>query len=1376
MTDFVHLHLHTEYSLLDGAVKCGELMDHCKKNGIKAVAITDHGNMYATLKFAEEAKKTGIKYIIGCEFYCCKDISQKTNEFEHLILLAKNKKGYKNLVQLDSIAFTDGFYYKPRIDYKLLKEHSEGLICLSACLAGRIPRLLAKGDYDGAKNFALELQRIFGEDFYIEIQDHGIPEQKMTNPMLVQIAEEIGAEIVATNDVHYLHQEDWEMQDILLCIQTKKTLDDPKRMKFSTQEFYLKTGDQMAELFPQWPQAIANTLVIADKVEEEVFPLDAKGYPIRDMSLIPMYTTLDPDNPETEESIAAKRKDQTPLRRFLTEKESEGLSIREYFRILEDLTSYFGVDDTKNSKRYVEMLTEMYGYFDVELSDSCSAEEVACAFERKYAALERVFIEDKTDEIEHYLSKFRSFPDLIRSGFAKDIPYAIKRFAEFSKYVKDNVSLAELFVIEPTDPETFDSKNYLKKLSCKGLLRRYTEITETITKRAKYELGIICGMGYADYYLIVWDYINWSKDHGIPIGPGRGSGVSSIVAYAIGITDVEPLQYNLLFERFLNPDRVSMPDFDVDFCTDRRQESIEYVRRKYGSAKVAQIVTFGTMASKGAIKDTGRVMRVPYSETDKVAKLMDGKSSIRDLLGFNIEKLEQKIEAEQDEDKKSELIKKLEETKAKRNQEFIDVYNSDDQLHKVIDMAMRIEGMPRQTSMHAAGVVICQQVIADNVPLSRNGEDEITGEPIVTTQFNMKEIEALGMLKMDFLALTTLTDIKKTCDYIKENYNVLIDFDKIGYEDESTYALISEGETDGVFQLEQGGMKKFMKDLKPDRLEDLIAGISLYRPGPMKDIPRYCENKNHPEKITYDTPLLEHILNVTYGVPIYQEQVMNIFQDLAGFSLGQADLVRRAMGKKDKKTLMAQKDKFIEGDAKDGGNIKGCIANGVPKEVAAKIFENMESFASYAFNKSHAAAYAVISYQTAYLKCHYIKEFLAGLLNNRITKSDEIVKYTLFAKREGIKILPPDVNRSYAEFKVELGPSGKNGKEDGGIRFGLCGLVGVGRAAIDGVVEERKKGAFQTFEDVLTRCTKYVNKRVVEGLIYGGAFDCFGYRRSQLIAVYDDAMNKIAAIDKQRESAQLSFFGDFIEEKPIELKYPDIPEFELNEKLSKEKSVLGVYISGHPFEKYKDDFKDMTFNCGYLQDYQEEETDDGEVVRTYDNVKDGQTVTMGGIISAYKKMTTKAGAYMAFVTVEDMYGTVECVAFPKVYEKIKHFMANDTIVTLKGKIDISAGKAPSLILDSMQEYVKGSQQNQKSQPEVPEPQKQAVLWLNASSLDELDLEDLIATVNEYKKGDTIVKIVVNKAVVFKAFIQLDRKFEALIKPYFSNEKDIVLKK
>ena len=847
MTDFVHLHLHTEYSLLDGACKIDNLIDYCKNNGVDTVCITDHGNMYGTLHFAEKAAIAGLKYIIGCEFYLTKDMyKHEGNTAEHLILLAKNKAGYKNLVQLDSMAFVDGFYYKAKIDYNVLREHSEGVICLSACLAGGIPRRLLNGDYEGAREMALNLKDIFGEDFYIEIQDHGIPEERRVLPLLVKLADEIGVEIVATNDVHYLKKEDAEMHDVLLCIQTKKTLDDPKRMKFDTDEFYFKSGDEMAALFPNLPKAISNTRVIADKVVEPAFNLDKKGYPIRDMTLIPGYTPPDGSTPE----------------------------------------------------------------------------------------------------------------------------------------------------------------QYLRKLTDEGLVRRYGTVTKRERDRADYELDVICRMGYAEYYLIVWDFINWSKENGIPVGPGRGSGVSSIVAYSIGITDVEPLQYDLLFERFLNPDRVSMPDFDIDFCTDRREETIEYVRQKYHPENVCQIVTFGTMAAKNAIKDVGRVMRVPYSETDRLTKIMDGKTSIGDLLGRRIQSTEKKMNAESDPDKKEEIRGKLNELKSARNAEFCEIYETDQTLKRVIDMALQLEGMPRQTGMHAAGVVICRKKIADNVPLSRNGED-------ITTQFVAKEIEALGMLKMDFLALVTLTDIKKCVDYIKEDTGFVVDFTKIGYTDAGAYGLISDGDTDGVFQLEQGGMKRFMKTLKPDTLEDLIAGISLYRPGPMKFIDSFCKRKHGEEPITYDCPEEEKILKVTYGIPVYQEQVMQIFQFLAGFSLGEADLVRRAMGKKDKKTLMAQKEKFINGGISDtnGSKIVGCVNNGISADVAAKIFANMEGFASYAFNKSHAAAYATLAYQTAWLKRYYCKEFICALLNNRLNKIDEITKYVLYIKEKGMKLFHPDINK-----------------------------------------------------------------------------------------------------------------------------------------------------------------------------------------------------------------------------------------------------------------------------------------------------------------------------------------------------------------------------
>ena len=1158
MTDFVHLHLHTEYSLLDGACKIDNLIEHCKANGIDTVCMTDHGNMYGTLQLAEKATMAGLKYIIGCEFYVTGDMHDKSsNTAEHLILLAKNRKGYINLVQLDSMAFVDGFYYKPKIDYKVLKEHSEGVICLSACLAGGIPRRLLAGDYEGAKELALYFKDIFKEDFYIEIQDHGLEEEKRILPLLIKLANEIGVELVATNDVHYLSKDDAEMQDVLMCIQMKKQLDDPKRMKFSTNEFYFKSGDEMAELFKNVPQAISNTRVIAEKVTP-AFKLDKKGIPKKDNTLIPTYTP----------------------------------------------------------------------------PDGSTAEE------------------------------------------------------------------------------------YLRKLTSEGLVKRYGTPTKRELDRAEYELGIICGMGYADYYLVVWDFINWSKENGIPVGPGRGSGVSSIVAYSIGITDVEPLQYDLLFERFLNPDRVSMPDFDIDFCTDRREETIEYVRRKYGKENVCQIVTFGTMAAKNSIKDVGRVMRVPYAETDRLTKIMDGKTSIGDLLGRRIDGAKKKFDAETDEDKKSELESKLNELRAARNAEFCEIYETDNTLKRVIDMALKIEGMPRQTGIHAAGVVICQKRIADNIPLSRNGED-------ITTQYVAKEIESLGMLKMDFLALVTLTDIKKCLDYIRENYNKEIDFNEIGYEDSGAYALISDGDTDGVFQLEAGGMKRFMKTLKPDRLEDLIAGVSLYRPGPMKFIDSFCNRKHGLENISYDCAAEEQILKVTYGIPVYQEQVMQIFQYLAGFSLGEADLVRRAMGKKDKKTLMAQKEKFIHGGVSDinGSEIVGCVKNGISERVANKIFADMEGFASYAFNKSHAAAYAVLAYQTAWLKRYYCKEFICALLNNRLNKIDEITKYVIYLKEKGYKVLPPDINKSKTVFTVE----------NDGVRFGLSALKGAGQAVIDSIIEERvKNGDFKSFPDFISRCIDGLNSRLVEGLIFAGAFDDMGVSRSQLAQVYEQLCSRAKAISKQKNSAQMSLFGDIIEEEKLEVTYPNVPEYELNEKLSKEKQVLGVYVSGHPFEKYMNAFPDCTFDCSAFDDYVEDE--DG--TRTYNRISDGMHITMAGIISSYRRTTTKrTGNYMAFISVEDVYGSLDCVCFPAIYEKYKSEIANDKIVKVKGKLDVDAEKGISLIVDEIIPL-----ETEKNKSAGAKSEKRPVLWLNAKNLDDAAFDEFVNMLSNYE-GETICKIV-----------------------------------
>ncbi len=1184
MTDFVHLHLHTEYSLLDGAAKVDDLVDHLVKNNINACAVTDHGNMYASLYFAEECVKKGIKYIIGCELYATDDHRDKRSgtKTEHIVLLAKNKTGYRNIVKLDSLSYIDGFYGKPRISYEYIKQHHEGVICLSACLAGRMPRLLMEGDYEGAKKWAQEMKDVFGEDFYIELQDHNIAEEKEIIPDLIKIARELDIQLVATNDVHYIEKSDWEMHDILLCIQTKKTLADPKRMKFDTQEFYMKSGDEMLELFHYVPEAISNTRVIADKIEEPVFDLTPKGDPIRDTSLIPLYKPVDGSS----------------------------------------------------------------------------------------------------------------------------------------------------------------SPDYLTRLTWEGLPKRYPEITDTIKERAEYELGIIISMGFADYFLIVWDYINWSRLNGIPVGPGRGSGVGSIVAYSIGITDVDPLKYDLIFERFLNPDRVSMPDFDVDFCTKRRHETISYVREKYHPENVAQIVTFGTLASRAVIKDVGRVMGVPYSETDKVAKLMDGKSTIGELLGLKIPKLEKQLaDPALSEEKRTETQKKLSEQKQKKNSEFIEVYETNAELRRVIDMGLKLEGMPKNTSEHAAGVVICNKVLADNVPLARNGG----AEGNIVTQFDMKEVEAVGMLKMDFLALTTLTDIQNTLEYIKEGKGEEVDFDKIGVDVPEAYQLISSGDTDAVFQLEQGGMKKFMKDLQPSCLEDLIAGISLYRPGPMDFIPTYIHNKHNPADIVYDTPFLEPILKNSYGVIVYQEQVMQIFQQLAGYTYGQADLVRRAMAKKKKKELMEQKDKFIYGAPDEG--ITGCVSKGIPAEVAEKIFGDMESFASYAFNKSHAAAYAVVAYRTAYLKHFYLKEFLAGILNDRIDKIDEVSKYIMYMKEKNIDVLPPDINKSKDIFWVE----------GNGLRIGLGALRGVGQDAIAAVIQERNEhGLFRDFADFVSRCCKYVNKRIVESLIYAGAFDCFGYSRAQFAAVYEEVLSRVNGMEKQKSGAQISLFGDIIEEQAIEIKYPNIPEYEMMEKLSKEKSVLGVYVSGHPFEKFLPYFKDKTFNCAMLNDYTEEEE---EGVKQYNSIADGQQITMGGMIGAYKKLKTRSGSFMAFVTVEDLYGSIECVCFPKVYDKIRSFLEADKVVSLSGKISIEEEKAPVIIVDKMTEFsLDEPQQTAPSAPEsgdyVASPQsarpiaqpmkgrKDKKLWLNVSALEEADLEELLETLSYYE-GDTEVYFVQN---------------------------------
>ncbi|MBO7187702.1 MAG: DNA polymerase III subunit alpha [Clostridia bacterium] len=1078
MSDFVHLHLHTEYSLLDGATRIDKLFPALKEKGMDTVAITDHGNMFGSLYFAEEAKKAGIKYIIGCEMYVCDDYTVKAGKpnYDHLILLCKNKKGYKNLVKLDSIAYVDGFHYKPRIDYKTLEKYSEGLICLSGCLAGRVSKRLVQNDYEGALETALYLKRIYGDDFYLEIQDHGIEEQIRINPYLVKLSKETGIPLVATNDVHYMERDDAEMQDVVMCISMKTTLDNPDRLRMETSESYLKSPEEMKELFSYLPEAIENTVKIAEKIEEEVFTLDERGTPKKDLALIPKYH---PD---------------------------DGSS-----------------------------------------------------------------------------------------------PY-----------------------------------DYLKKLGEEGLKRRYKEITPEIRERFDYEFDVISSMGFCDYYLIVWDFINYARSVGIPVGAGRGSGVGSIVAYVIGITDVEPLKYNLLFERFLNRERVSMPDFDVDISDARRGEVVEYVRKKYGSDRVAQIVTFGTLASKAAIKDVARVYNLPYSDSDKITKLMDGKSTIEQSLGKKLTKDGVNVGVP----------------------DLIELYENEPTLKKIIDMAIKVEGLPRNTSMHAAGVVICEQPIMENVPLQRNGDD-------ITTQFDMIEVESIGMLKMDFLGLRTLTDVQYACNYVKEDFGIDIDFHEIGYEDEGAYELIGSGETDAVFQLESPGMKKFMRELKPTTFEDIIAGISLYRPGPMDSIPQYIKNKHNPNEVVYDHDMLEPILKNSYGVLVYQEQVMQICQSLGGFTLGHADEVRRAMSKKKVDVIEAQKSIFVYGGTNvvTGQPVEGAIKRGVPEEIAIKIYDNIKPFARYAFNKSHAAAYAVLAYQTAYLKKYYPNQFLTSILNNRIDKSEEITKYLRYLKSIGTPVYPPDINLSHAYYKTERD----------GIRVGLVSLKNIGLSVIEHIVKEREEhGEFKSFEDFISRCADFnMNKRMIENLIFAGAFDRFNHPRAELMAVYAGFMDKIAERNKRNNSAQLSLFGTVIKDDDyLTIDYPNISEYNSKYKLSKEKEVVGVYITGHPLSDFKKQFDQFKFTTRLLDYF--EENEDGD--RVYQEVKEGDKVHFGGIITATDKIMTRNGTTMGFITVEDLYGQIECTLFPRTYEEVKSFAVEDEIVEITGKIHIKDNK------------------------------------------------------------------------------------------------------
>lgn len=1102
MGNFVHLHVHTEYSILDGATKIAVAAKKAKALGMPALAITDHGNMYGAVNFFDACEKEGIKAIIGTEFYVCDDLTVKNGKtkLNHLVLLCKNEEGYKNISLLNAIAFRDGFYYKPRIDLKTLEAHHEGLVCLSACLAGDIPQAILRRDFEEAERLVVWFKNLFGDDFYLEMQNHFLDEQLEVNKHLRQYAKKYDIKLVVTNDVHYLERSDAESQDVLMCVQMGADYDDPKRLKFPNDEFYLKSYDEMAQLFPDDLEALENTMEVCDKCN-------------------------------------------------------------------------FGF---------------VYG---------------------------------------HYM---------------------------FPHYYPDTGE---------------DPKTYIRNLIDAGIKKKYGAETPEIRERIESELAVIEKQGFIEYFLIVWDYINAARNMGISVGPGRGSGAGSIVAYLIGITNIDPLKYDLYFERFLNPERVSAPDFDVDFEDSRRQEVIEYVRRKYGYNRVCKIVTFGTMAAKNAIKDVARVLKVSYSEADRVTKAMPNKLVRKNAKGEEFDLKRPNI-----------ILKVFGKYHPKEGAkdygvdfsvpELVTMYNESPEIKRVVDIAAKLEDSPRQASTHACGVIIGADILDQHMPLGRNGED-------ITSQYTGVELEHLGFLKMDFLGLRNLSDIKMAIDYIKQNHGIEIDFDKSTYDDPKVFELLSSGNTKAIFQIESAGFQKFMKELRPTSVEDIVAAVSLYRPGPMDSIPKFVKCKHNPELVTFAHPLLEPILKQTYGCIVYQEQVMKIVQALAGYTLGQADMVRRMMGKKKVDDMIKEEVIFIHGKeetvdkhGKVSTAIDGCLKRGVPEDVAHAVWNEMKDFAKYAFNKSHAAAYSLVTYQTAYLKCYYEAEFLTAVLNNRITNIDEIKNYISYAKEEGIKVLPPDINESVGYFSV------KNNQ----IRYGLAAVKGIGLAAIDSIVSEREKnGNYQSFENFVSRCeSKVLNKRLVENLIYAGAFDCFGKNRSQLIAIYDELIDRVMIIAKQRESDQMSLFGDLLgEDVNFTVTYPNIPEYDTKTKLSLEKNVTGVYVSGHPLDGFKSRFADCTFTTEMLANVEEDE--DGNKI--YTDVKNDMPVYLGGIITASDKITTRSGSNMAFVTLEDTYGAVECVFFPKTYEKFKDSLTVEQVVKIHGKLQIKDDKA-SIIADT----------------------------------------------------------------------------------------------
>ena len=1131
---FAHLHVHTEYSLLDGSNKIKECIARVKELGMDSVAITDHGVMFGVIDFYRAARAEGIRPILGCEVYVApgsrfdkEAVGSGDDRYYHLVLLAENDKGYHNLMKIVSKGFTEGYYYKPRVDMEVLRKFHEGLIALSACLAGEVQRNILRNMYEEGKEAALRYQEIFGEgNFFLELQDHGMQEQKLVNQSLLRMSRETGIELVATNDIHYTYAEDEKPHDMLLCIQTGKKLSDENRMRYEGGQYYIKSEEEMRELFPYALEALENTQKIADRCNVEI---------------------------------------------------------------------EFGV--TKLPK------------YDV--------------------------------------------------------------------------------------PEGYTSWEYLNHLCYEGLKMRYPKIDEMLTERLEYELSVIKSMGYVDYFLIVWDFIKYAKDHGIMVGPGRGSAAGSIVSYCLEITSIDPIRYQLLFERFLNPERVSMPDIDVDFCFERRQEVINYVVDKYGTDRVVQIVTFGTMAAKGVIRDVGRVMDLPYAFVDGIAKMIPRGQNNQPV------SLERALEMNPD-------LKKL--------------YQEDEQVHELVDMSRRLEGLPRHTSMHAAGVVISQKSIDEYVPLSLGSDGS------AVTQFTMTTLEELGLLKMDFLGLRTLTVIQDAARLASKSTGSTVDMEKIDYDDKKVLDSIGTGRTDGIFQLESGGMKGFMKELKPQNLEDVIAGISLYRPGPMDFIPQYIKGKNHPESIAYDCPQLEPILAPTYGCIVYQEQVMQIVRDLAGYTLGRSDLLRRAMSKKKGEVMRRERESFVYGNAAEG--VPGCIANGIPEAVANKIYDEMIDFAKYAFNKSHAAAYAVVAYQTAWLKCYHPVEFMAALMTSVIDVPSKVAEYIYTCRQMGIDILSPDINKGVGNFSVD----------GGNIRYGLTAIKSIGRPVIASIIEEREaRGEFKNLKDFIERLSgKDINKRTIENFIKSGAFDSLGGTRKQFMIIYIQIMDQVNREKKYSMTGQMSLFDmvDDDQKAEFDIPLPDVGEYEKETKFAFEKEVLGVYLSGHPMEEYEEKWrKNITRTT---LDFQLDE----DTGRT--KVHDGARETIGGMITSKTIKYTKQNKVMAFVTLEDLAGSVEVVVFPRDYERNQQYLNEEGKVFIRGRVSEEDEAASKLICEKV----------------IPFEQTRRELWLQYADKDAyLEQEGELLSMLQDSDGQDCVVIYCRKEKAVKR-LPLNRSVNA----------------